>query len=266
MTNLVSIILPVYNGEQYLKMAVDSVLSQTYTNFELIIINDGSTDTSAEIIESYSDERIKLITQLKNIGYVYRLNEGIRISKGNFIARIDSDDLWNPNKLSTQIKAFNNNDNLFFVATDFNKIDKNGEIFSTEKSSNINNLRNSILKRCFICHSAVMFKKEIIHTVGTYNEKIKYAEDYDYWIRILAKYKGFILPEVLTDYRITNESVSFKKRRTQIYFVIVSKLKGFKLINFKPIYLWYLLGDIYRIIVPNWAVSLKRKIISKNTY
>ena len=264
--NLVSIILPVYNGGKYLKSSIDSVLSQTYKEFELIIINDGSTDGSIEIINSYSDERIKLFDHKINIGYVYRLNEGIILSKGKFIARIDSDDLWKSNKLSTQIKAFNNDNNLFFVATDYNKIDEKGKVFFTEKSSNIKGLKNNILKRCFICHSSIIYRKEIIHNVGVYNENIKYAEDYDYWIRILAKYKGLILPEVLTDYRITNESVSSKKRKTQIYFAIVSKFKGFKLINFKLIYLWYLLGDIYRLMVPNWAVSFKRKIISKNNF
>ncbi|RLD50552.1 MAG: hypothetical protein DRI94_08330 [Bacteroidetes bacterium] len=264
--SLVSIILPVYNAEKYLKFAIDSVLSQTYEKFELIIINDGSTDSSFEIIKSYSDNRIKLINHNNNIGYVYRLNEGIEISKGVFIARIDSDDIWKTNKLSEQIKAFEKNTNLFFIATDFNMIDKNGKVISIVKNSKYSNIKNNILKKSLICHSSIIFKKDICKSIGIYNENIKYAEDYNYWIRILSKYDGIILPQTLTDYRITNDSVSFKKRKVQIYYTIKTKIIGFKLIGFKFVYLIYIFGDIYRLLIPNWIISLKRRIISKNTF
>jgi len=264
--SLVSIIMPVYNGEKYLHLAIESVLAQTYNNFELIIINDGSTDNSEEIIKSYNDIRIKQISYEKNIGYVYRLNEGLRISKGEYIARIDADDIWEEIKLTKQLESFENDKNLFFLATDFNLIDAKGDVINTVRNSKHLDLNNKILTKSLICHSSVLFKKEICQTVGYYDEKLKYSEDYNYWIRILAEYKGLILSEILTSYRITNNSVSFRKRRLQIVNTIKSKFLGFKIIGFRLIYLIYLIGDVYRLIIPNWGIRLKRRYISKNNF
>jgi len=260
----VSIIMPVYNAEKFLKTAIDSVLSQTYQNFELLIYNDGSTDNSLNIIESFSDQRIKVINYQKNIGYIYRLNEGLKIAKGKYIARIDADDIWHPQKLEKQVEILNKNKNLAFIATDFYRIDYQKYILSIDKNSQYNNnLRHNILKKNLICHSSILFKKKNCFSAGSYNENMKYTEDYHCWIKILSKYDGIILPEILTYYRISSNQISFKKRKTQVYYTLKTKFIGFKLINFKLIYLPYLLYDLYRLSVPNWLITIKRKIFNQ---
>jgi len=259
----ISIITSVYNGEVFLSKAIESVLSQTFTDFEFLIYNDGSTDNSLNIIKSFSDQRIKVINYQKNIGYIYRLNEGLKIAKGKYIARIDADDFWAKTKLEKQIKAFNQNKDLVFAATDFYKIDKSGNTISIVKNSKYKNLKNHILKKNLICHSSILFKKRNCFLVGLYNENIKYTEDYHCWIKILSKYNGIILPEILTYYRISSNQISFKKRKSQVYYTLKTKFIGFKLINFKLIYLPYLLYDLYRLSVPNWLITIKRKIFNQ---
>jgi glycosyltransferase involved in cell wall biosynthesis len=265
MNELVSIILPVYNAEKFLKTAIDSVLSQTYQYFELLIINDGSTDNTSNIIQTFNDPRIVFINQLSNKGITYRLNEGIKTATGKYIARIDADDIWHPQKLEKQINILNKNKNLAFIATDFYRIDYQNNILSIDKNSQYNNnLRHNILKKNLFCHSSIILKKEICLNVNLYDETIKHAEDYHCWIKILSKYDGIILPEILTYYRISSNQISFKKRKTQVYYTLKTKFIGFKLINFKLIYLPYLLYDLYRLSVPDWLISIKRKIFQAN--
>ena len=259
MNELVSIILPVYNAEEFLKTAIDSVLSQTYQYFELLIINDGSTDNTSNIIQTFNDPRIVFINQLSNKGITYRLNEGIKTATGKYIARIDADDIWHPQKLEKQVSYMKHHHDISFLATDFNFLNHNGQIIKTIKNSKYH-LKKNILKRNLICHSSILLKKDIIKHIGKYNPAYEYAEDYDLWIRILSNYNSFILPEVLTNYRITNTSISFKHRHKQIINTTKIKINGFKILNFRYIYIVFLLIDIYRLLIPNFIIKFKRNL------
>ena len=122
---IVSVIMPVYNGDQFLDRSIKSVLNQTFNNFEYIIINDGSTDDSQKIIESYKDSRIKLINYSKNMGISFALNNGLNVAEGNYIARQDQDDVSFPDRFMLQIEFLENNNNIDLVDTNFIFIDEN---------------------------------------------------------------------------------------------------------------------------------------------
>ena len=114
-----SVILPVYNAQNYIREAIDSILSQTYKDFELIVINDGSTDESVKIIQSYTDKRIVFVNNTQNVGLIKTLNIGLKLAKGKFIARMDADDIALPERFQLQLNKFESNKNLIVVSSDY---------------------------------------------------------------------------------------------------------------------------------------------------
>ncbi|HGF9542707.1 TPA: glycosyltransferase family 2 protein, partial [Acinetobacter baumannii] len=124
---LVSVVLPAYNAELYLKEAIDSVLSQTFTDFELIILNDGSIDRTEEIILSYNDSRIVYVKNEKNLGLIGTLNKGINLAKGKYIARMDADDICLPERFKKQVDFLEKNNEIDLIGTNAIKINNNGD-------------------------------------------------------------------------------------------------------------------------------------------
>ena len=212
MEPLVSVILPNYNCADYIGSAVQSVLDQTYKNFELIIVNDASTDKSLEIISSFKDERIHLINKEKNGHICLALNEGLEYAKGSYIARIDSDDKWKPEKLEKQIgfleadKAYgacftwadiiDGNDNII------NK-DSDGfyELFKQENRSREEWIRRLFFEGNCLCHPSVVFRSELLKKTGAYRNAMLQLQDYEMWLRLLKYTPIYILEEELTEYR-----------------------------------------------------------------
>ena len=208
----ISVILPVYNAEQYLQEAIESILNQTYENFELIILNDGSTDTSLSIIQQFvdKDKRIILVNR-ENKGLIYTLNEGINIAKGKYIARMDADDISLPNRFEKQIELMEK-ENLDICGCHFLLVDE---------QNNINGLNLTPLSHemCFLslaskvpfAHPSVMIRKEFLVKnnllYGQSNYKI--AEDFDLWIRMYEKGAKFgNVNDILFRYRILDNSLS----------------------------------------------------------
>ncbi len=262
---LVSIILPVFNGEKYLSYAIDSVLKQTYLYFEFIVINDGSTDNTSTILTIYKEKypRIQVITHNTNIGIVKSLNEGLKLAKGEFIARIDSDDIWLTDKLNKQIEYLVKNPDIYLLGTAKKVIDKNGEILPSKEKQFYKYLviKKEIIKGNLFCHSSVVFRKEILNEVGYYNEKFLNTEDYEYWIRILSYKKGEIMPEPLVYYRVHGEMVSLRKRKQQFKYVIRSKINGIFKCHYSLFNLIYIVKDIWPLLIPNFLIKLKKMII-----
>lgn len=208
----ISVVMAVYNGEKYLREAIQSVLDQTYTDFEFIIINDGSTDNSEQIIKSFTDDRIKYFSK-EHSGLINSLNLGLEKSRGEFIARFDADDISEPNRLAEQIKFFENNPQDVLVgsyATIINEAGiKTGELnyppISWKKIKSYSLLHNPFI------HSSVMFRKALISTIGNYNKKFKHIEDYEFWTRIIYKYPCANIPLPLIRYRLHNNQITKKK-------------------------------------------------------
>ncbi|MBN8702669.1 MAG: glycosyltransferase [Bacteroidetes bacterium] len=207
---LVSIILPVYNCEKYLASSVESILNQSFSDFELIIINDGSKDNTLSVIKAFNDSRIVLIDQ-QNQGLAKALNNGIRLSRGKYIARQDADDLSYKERLLKQVNYLHSNPSVYLVGTWARIIDENGN--DTGRAHH-HPKENCTLKfdLCFdnpFVHSSIMMRREIIDTVGVYDYAVHHlVQDFEYWFRISQKFEIANIPEILLDYREVNSGIS----------------------------------------------------------
>jgi glycosyltransferase involved in cell wall biosynthesis len=200
--------MPVYNGEKYLKEAIESILCQTFKNFEFLIINDASTDSTEDIIFSYKDERIVYIKNEKNLKLVKSLNKGIDIARGKFIARMDADDISYPHRLETQIEYLMQNNDCAMVGSWAEVINEQGEIFKyREPPTDYKELKAQLFFYNRIVHSSVMGKAEVFREFK-YDEKFLDAEDYYLWTLITEKYKFYNLDQYLLKYRLHDCNVS----------------------------------------------------------
>lgn len=198
---LISVIIPVYNGSNYLQEAIESVLHQTYKNYEIIIIDDGSTDNTWDIIGSYGD----LIRGFhkENGGVASALNYGIQVMKGDWFAWLSHDDLWVPEKLEVQISYHITNENVMGSFTNFSVIDEKGTLLFNSICPQIINpcsLRKLFLTN-YIAGDTVLLHKKILSDIGRFNENLRVTQDYDMWLRILQKYDLGVIPESLTKIR-----------------------------------------------------------------
>ena len=197
MTNpLISVIIPVYNRGYMLKHAIDSVLAQDFKNFELIISDDGSTDNTFEIIRSYGN-RVKAI-HMDNKGVSAARNRGLAIASGDFIAFLDSDDLWLPNKLSAQIDFFNSNHKALICQTEEIWIRNGVRVNPMKKHKKRSGMIfEPSLLLCLVSPSAVMIKRELFNIAGLFDESLPACEDYDLWLRITCKFPVFLIDKPL---------------------------------------------------------------------
>jgi glycosyltransferase involved in cell wall biosynthesis len=198
---LVSIVLPVYNGGDHLKEAIESILGQTYSNFEFIILNDGSTDDSEKVILSYRDKRIRYAKH-KNCGLAGTLNRGLEMSAGKYIARQDQDDISYKDRISKQVEFLEKNESILLLGTHARIFFDDSKKYKVHDHST----RPSLLKFDLMfdnpfVHSTVMFRRKDIETIGFYNTDRSYYEDYELWSRFSAKGNVANLNEVLLDYR-----------------------------------------------------------------
>jgi glycosyltransferase involved in cell wall biosynthesis len=207
---LISVILPVYNAQEYLAEAIESILAQTYQNFEFIIINDGSSDNSLNIIKSFNDDRIHLIDR-KNMGLVYSLNEALSIANGKYIARMDADDISLPDRFEKQLFLMENN-LLDICGSHYLLIDANNKI----NGLNLTPLSHdfcflSLISKVPFAHPSVMIRKDFLLKYNFLygSSKYKIAEDLDLWIRMYnAGAKFANLNEIVFKYRIIENSLS----------------------------------------------------------
>lgn len=217
----VSVIMAVYNGEKYLKECIDSILNQTFSDFEFIIINDGSTDKTEEIVKNAmkKDKRIKLISNKENRGRAVARNQGLKIANGEYIAVIDSDDIALPQRLEKQVKFLDENQDVGLVGTWFYVIDEDGKIIGKEKNPVSDEMiREKILKAMPFCHSSLMWRKECIEKVGGYRKEFSLSQDYDLVLRISEKYKVANIPEFLCMRRYHPDAITVIKKREQEKF------------------------------------------------
>lgn len=205
---MLSVVMSVFNGSKFLNVAIDSVLNQTYKNFEFIIINDGSTDKSLEIIRSFDDPRIIIIDQT-NQGLAKSLNNGVKVSKGEFIARMDADDICYPTRFEEQLKFISYNPDCVVVGTNANCIDmKRNFLFKTNLALTDTKIRDVLPESPFF-HSSTIFKKLSFFEVGGYPEEIfQYFEDKILWNKISMLGTLHNISEPLIQYRMVPNSIS----------------------------------------------------------
>jgi glycosyltransferase involved in cell wall biosynthesis len=238
---LVSIIMSTYNAGDYLREAIESILRQTYKNFEFIVINDGSTDHTESILSSYNDSRLKVINQERE-GLTKSLNKGIKMSKGEYIARQDADDISLPRRIEVQVKFLNANPEIALVGTFIRCMDSKGRNLKTfiigedpalfgksllDLSKELGGIvaligrtpdevKDLLRKgRNCIMHGTVMFRREILQTIGMYEERFHVAQDYEFWLRASNHFKLTNIGEVLYKIRFHKERLSESAKREQ---------------------------------------------------
>jgi hypothetical protein len=211
----VSIVLAVYNGEPFLREAIESILAQTYTAFELIIIDDGSSDSTCLILASFQDARIRLFRNETNIGLTRSLNRGLSQARGTYVARQDADDYSNPARLALQVRFLVSHPDAALVGTQYRAVGPGGR---TMLGADDYRARTPLAVQCQLLfanpfiHSSVMFRRAIVcDDLGGYNETFVFSQDFELWSRLLSTHAGYNLSECLTHHRIHPESVGARR-------------------------------------------------------
>lgn len=224
---LISVVLPVYNAEKYVREAVESVLAQTFSNFELIVINDGSTDRSGSILRDLAavDRRVVLVDR-PNGGLVSALNEGIKLARAGLIARMDADDIVMPDRFAEQYRRMSDAPELGAIGSFILIVDADGAIIRQGDYPVSEGDVGSFLEvGCPFAHPTVMMRKEAVVAAGGYRKAFSHAEDYDLWLRIheLGYALGNI-PKPLLKYRVHDTNVSLVHREQQELATVIAKL------------------------------------------
>lgn len=214
----VSTIIPTYNCEQYIRETIESALSQTYKDMEFIVVDDGSTDRTEEIIKSFSP-KLKYIHYNENQGPSAARNRGIKEAQGEYVAFLDHDDIWMPTKIEEQIKLFENNKDLALAYSNFCYVDHRnvemGALFDTVKPQRGFVFEKLILDN-FVPTTSVIAKKKILEEVGGFNERFMISHDFDLYLRIAERYQIDFIDSPLVKHRIYPDSASSKKRKIML--------------------------------------------------
>lgn len=259
--------MSVYNGEKYLTQAIDSILNQIFSNFEFIIINDNSSDKTKEILNTYSDKRIKIIKNAINLGLTKSLNKGLAKSKGEYIARMDCDDISMPDRFEIQNKFLDENPQIACVGGKTIIIDDNGKI-NGEKNveTNPDVLAFKMLMINQIAHSSIMIRADVIKRENYYNEDYRYTQDYELWSRLIAS--GYNITNIdipLIKYRYHNSSITQNKESKNNAYELVIKttrnnlnkyinLSDKQLLIYTQFFHKYHVNKIFNLLVLEWLI------------
>jgi glycosyltransferase involved in cell wall biosynthesis len=248
----VSVVTSVYNGEAYLEECVNSILNQTFKDFEYIILNNGSTDRTPYILSRYTDPRLRIVHQ-ENLGIVRSLNKGINLSSGNLIARLDADDYAFPQRLEKQVAFMEQYPEIDFCGTRYKEL-IGIKYFSPmvqffEKDEDI---RKNVSYFNPFSHSTIMLRKKAFLESGSYKEKFEYSHDYELWVRMLRFGSAWILNEELSVVRLTEQSTSYDNRRKQKLEGLYIRWNAFRQFGANPItFMYYYLKSLCGLLLPS---------------
>jgi glycosyltransferase involved in cell wall biosynthesis len=200
---LVSIVLPTHNGSRYIEQAIKSCLEQTHSHLELIVVDDGSTDLTVQIIQSFNDPRIKLVLLTPNQGHIAALNKGFSISKGDFLTWTSDDNYYAQEAIAIMLDELSRCGDIDFVYGRYYVIDEKGTIQRQGRVEQPGYLDiDNCVGGCFL------YRRRVYETIGDFNSEAFLAEDYEYWLRVRAKFKMKNLSEVLYYYRVHPKSLT----------------------------------------------------------
>ncbi len=212
----VTVLMSVYNGQYFLANAIQSILDQSYVDFEFLIIDDGSTEPLDHILRRYKDNRI-VIRRQKNLGLTRSLNKGLSMARGAYIARMDADDVSLPNRLETQVHELDSDGGLDLVGCYFDIVDGEGRLI--ERKELITDPVYRLWRLQFhnnYGHGTVMLRKKSVLDAGSYDENLSYAQDYDLWSRISTRNNTRIIPDVLYLYRMVEDGMQASVKNYEI--------------------------------------------------
>ena len=247
----VSVVMAVYNGEPYLRESIESILSQTFTSFEFIVVDDGSIDATPTILAEYAqrDSRVVVLKNLQNLGLAGSLNKGLTVARGQYIARHDADDTSAPERLQKQVDYLNSNPSVALISTGIYITDSCGNYLGEHLPPlDSTLLRWQLLFKNPVRHPTVMWRKELIAAnVGQYDLHFSYCEDYDLWVRIISRYQIETLPLCLVNMRQHQNSITATKadpqelqisqltRRQLAHYYPKKELKEYSLTNLRAL-------------------------------
>lgn len=203
---LISVVMSAYNEEAYIEKAIRSILTQTEPDFELIIFDDCSTDATTDIIENIKDERIRLYKNEKNCGLTRNLNQGLRLAKGKYIARMDGDDISLQKRFEKQVRYLEEHPGVMLISCQTQNFGESSLCWKLRESSE--ELKVRMLVRPVFAHPGFMMKRELLDKDFFYDETFRTAQDYEFASRVAGKYEIGIVPEVLLYYRVHKKQVS----------------------------------------------------------
>jgi len=264
MDNLITVVIPTYNRADTIYNSIMSVVKQTYKNLEIIIVDDGSTDKTREIIKTIEDKRIKYIKQ-KNNGVSNARNKGIQEANGKLIAFQDSDDIWKKEKLTKQIELLKNEE-VGMVYSKMAKISNNNILYHPSKKNKKKKgyLYNQLLKRNFIGCPTVLIRKKCLEDVGLFEEKLKKYEDWELFIRIAKKYKIEYCDEILVDSYFSDDGVNkfdVKDSINSLNFIIQSNIN--KYLEDKKLFIYAYHLRILNYFIKNHDINNSLKVFIK---
>lgn len=230
----ISVIMPAYNAEKYIAEAIDSILGQTFSDFELIILNDFSADATEELILSYRDPRIVYLKNEQNLGVAATLNRGLALAKGAYIARMDADDIALPERFARQTELLDGTPDIAAVGCAIALFDETGVIDVRRFSTDPAQMNVDLFFSCGLAHPSVMMRKSVIDALGGYDPAFEGLEDYELWCRVSKNHGVTTLPEVLFRYRVHGGQVT--KNPSEKYLTRLRALKGRQLaeLDLKP--------------------------------
>lgn len=227
----VSVVMPVYNCARYLREAIESILNQTFENFEFIIVNDGSTDETPEILNTYAnkDSRIKIINQ-PNSGLVIALNRGIRETEGEWVFRMDGDDISLSHRFAVQIEAIQKNPSLVLLGGWCRQINEEGVPLKINRYPSSHDSLVHCLEtiRPFFPHPTACFRKDIVIRIGGYRERFPPAEDVDLWLRLIVEGEIACIENVILQLRKHKDNISIRADRLQQLRSVAARICHFR--------------------------------------
>jgi glycosyltransferase involved in cell wall biosynthesis len=214
-----TVLMPVCNAATYLEDAIASVLAQSFEDFELLVIDDASTDESMEVVQGFRDKRIRIEAQAKNRGLIETLNSGIRMGRGRLLARMDADDLSHPERFAMQVDFLNAHPDVAGVSCAFDLIDDRGRAlpgaYGWLRPVGPLALRWALNFGCFFTHSGAMLRTSVLRASGGFDSGYTHAEDYELWLRLVDQHRLANIPRVLLTRREHGGNVSTRFREIQ---------------------------------------------------
>lgn len=213
-------LMPVWNAIRFVRPAMDSVLRQSFESFEVVVIDDGSTDGTGDVVREFGDPRVRVVRNEMRRGLVYALNVGLGLARGEYIARMDGDDVSHPERFAAQVRFLDTERNIALVGTWANVINETGDVVGVMRvpTSSCEIYETLLMKNVFI-HPSVMFRRRAVQELGGYQPvraNTELAQDYHLWLRLADRYSLANLAEVLIDYRMHRDQVSMRRLVAQL--------------------------------------------------
>lgn len=261
----ISILIVVWNEKEFLDRFFGCIQNQTFSDYEIICVNNGSTDGSLEKIREWQKifglEKFKIINSETNIGLTKALNVALKEARGKYVARIDPDDFWEKEKLEKQVNFLEDNPDHGIVGCNHINVYKNNKNKKYTKLPETNEMiAEKLFRRNPFAHSCILARTELLKSVGGYNEEIRYGQDYELWLRCFPLTKFHNLQEFLCQ-RTVDNGISVKKQNAQMRQSIRTRMKYIKKYNYGWKSYFYLLEPLALILTPNFVKNLKRKYL-----